>query len=184
MLICAAALAVLWVFRRSVLDQWLMIVVLAMLVELAITAMVGGLGRQTTTTLGFYTGRPFSLVTSTVVLIALLAETSRLYADVARAKVLARALKAEAELAHANRVASMGQLAASIAHEVNQPIAATLLNAGSAVRWLSRQPPDLEKTRQSLERITNDGKRAIDLVSRIRSFSRNAPVSLSETQSD
>jgi PAS domain S-box-containing protein len=84
--------------------------------------------------------------------------------------------RAEAELAHANRVATMGQLTASIAHEVNQPIAATLLNAGNAVRWLAKQPPNLEKTRQSIDRIISDGKRAADIVNRIRDFSKNAPA--------
>jgi PAS domain S-box-containing protein len=84
--------------------------------------------------------------------------------------------RAESELAHANRVATMGQLTASIAHEVNQPIAATLLNAQNAIRWLARQPPDIEKTRQSIERIVNDGKRAADIVSRIRDFSKKAPM--------
>jgi len=84
--------------------------------------------------------------------------------------------RAEAELAHANRVATMGQLTASIAHEVNQPIAATLLNAGNAVRWLARQPPNLEKTRQSIDRIISDGQRAADIVNRIRDFSKNAPA--------
>ena len=84
--------------------------------------------------------------------------------------------RAEAELAHANRVATMGQLTASIAHEVNQPIAALLTNAETAVRWLARQPPDLEKTRQSIDRVINDGKRAADIVSRIRDFSKKAPA--------
>ena len=93
MLICAAALSQLWVFKRSALDEWLMVVVLAMIVELAITALVGGRGPRMAS-VGFYTGRLFSLVTSTVVLIALLAETSRLYAAVARANTLASAVKA------------------------------------------------------------------------------------------
>ena len=84
--------------------------------------------------------------------------------------------RAEAELAHANRIATMGQLTASIAHEVNQPIAALLMNAGTAVRWLARQPPDLEKARPLIDRIINDGKRAADIVSRIRDFSKKAPV--------
>ena len=82
--------------------------------------------------------------------------------------------RAEAELAHANRVATMGQLTASIAHEVNQPIAAALTNAETAVRWLARQPPNLEKTRQSIDRVINDNRRAADIVSRIREFSKNA----------
>jgi C4-dicarboxylate-specific signal transduction histidine kinase len=80
------------------------------------------------------------------------------------------------QLAHANRVATMGQLAASIAHEVNQPIAALLTNAATAVRWLTRQPPNSEKARQSIDRIISDGKRTADIVSRIRDFSRNAPA--------
>jgi PAS domain S-box-containing protein len=84
--------------------------------------------------------------------------------------------RAEAELAHANRVATMGELTASIAHEVNQPLAALLTNAETAVRWLSRQPPDLKKTRQSIDRTINDGKRAADIVTRIRNFSKKAPA--------
>ena len=84
--------------------------------------------------------------------------------------------RAEAELAHANRVATMGQLTASIAHEVNQPIAATLMNAETAARWLARQPPNLEGAKQSIDRIINDGKRAADIVSRIRDFSKKAPA--------
>ena len=84
--------------------------------------------------------------------------------------------RAEAELAHANRVATMGQLSASIAHEVNQPIAATLMNAGTAARWLARQPPNLEEARQAIGHIISDSKRAADIVSRIRDFSKKAPA--------
>jgi PAS domain S-box-containing protein len=80
--------------------------------------------------------------------------------------------RAEAELVHANRIATMGQLSASIAHEVNQPIAATLMNAGTAGRWLARQPPNLEGAKQSIDRIISDGKRAAEIVSRIRDFSK------------
>jgi PAS domain S-box-containing protein len=86
------------------------------------------------------------------------------------------------ELAHANRVATMGQLAASIAHEVSQPIAATLTNAETAARWLSRQPPNLEKTRQSIDRIISDGKRSADILSRIRDFSKKAPARKEELE--
>ena len=82
--------------------------------------------------------------------------------------------RAETELAHANRVATMGQLTASIAHEVNQPIAALLMNAEGAGRWLTRQPPDLERAMRSIDRIVGDGKRAAHIVSRIRDFSKKA----------
>jgi PAS domain S-box-containing protein len=84
--------------------------------------------------------------------------------------------RAEAELAHANRVATMGQLSASIAHEVNQPLAALITNAATAVRWLARQPPNLEKARPLIDRIIGDGRRAADIVSRIRDFSKKAPM--------
>ena len=84
--------------------------------------------------------------------------------------------EAQMELAHASRVVTMGQFTASIAHEVNQPLAALLTNAETALRWLARQPPNLEKAKPSIERIISDGKRAADIVSRIRDFSRKAPV--------
>jgi PAS domain S-box-containing protein len=64
------------------------------------------------------------------------------------------------ELAHANRVATMGQLTASIAHEVNQPIAAVRNNAASALRFLSKNPPDLEEVREALKRVVTDTDRA------------------------
>jgi C4-dicarboxylate-specific signal transduction histidine kinase len=84
--------------------------------------------------------------------------------------------RAEAELAHANRVATIGQLGASIAHEVNQPIAALLMNAATAARWLAHQPPNLEKANQAIARIIGDGERTADIVSRIRNFSKKAPA--------
>jgi PAS domain S-box-containing protein len=79
------------------------------------------------------------------------------------------------ELAHANRVATMGQLAASIAHEVNQPIAAAFTNAQAALRWLDTQPPDLEEVRHSLGRIVKDTHQAGDVIGRIRDLIKKAP---------
>jgi C4-dicarboxylate-specific signal transduction histidine kinase len=79
------------------------------------------------------------------------------------------------ELAHANRVATMGQLTGSIAHEVSQPISATVTNAQAALLWLERDPPDLEEVRDTLARIIQDGKRAGDVVSRIRDLIKKAP---------
>ena len=79
------------------------------------------------------------------------------------------------ELAHANRVATMGQLTASIAHEVNQPIAATILNAQAALRWLDGRPPDLEEVRHVLAGIVKDGNRAADVIGGIRDLIRKAP---------
>jgi PAS domain S-box-containing protein len=82
--------------------------------------------------------------------------------------------RAEAELAHVNRVATMGQLTASIGHEVNQPIAAMLMNATSAARWLAHQPPNLEEIKQSIDRIANNANRVVEIVRRIREFSKKA----------
>ena len=81
----------------------------------------------------------------------------------------------EVELAHANRVATMGQLSASIAHEINQPITAAITNANAALRWLGARPPDLEEIRQALSRIVNDGNRAGEVIGRIRDLIKKAP---------
>jgi PAS domain S-box-containing protein len=87
----------------------------------------------------------------------------------------ARLRDAQMELAHANRVTTTGQLAASIAHEVSQPISAALTNANAARRWLAAAPPDLEEVRQALDRIIRDGGRASDIIGRIRALVRKAP---------
>ena len=79
------------------------------------------------------------------------------------------------ELAHANRVTTMGQLTASIAHEVNQPITAAVTNAEAALRWLGAQPPDLEEVRQALGAIVKDGTRAGDVIGRIRALIKRTP---------
>jgi C4-dicarboxylate-specific signal transduction histidine kinase len=79
------------------------------------------------------------------------------------------------EVAHANRVATMGQLTASIAHEVNQPIAGAAINAEAALRWLGARPPDLEEVRQALVRIVKDANRAGDVIGRIREIIKKAP---------
>jgi C4-dicarboxylate-specific signal transduction histidine kinase len=83
--------------------------------------------------------------------------------------------RAQTELAHVNRVATMGQLTASIAHEVNQPIAATVSNAQAALRWLNRQPPDLGEVREALACIAEDGKRAGEVIAGIRELMKKAP---------
>jgi PAS domain S-box-containing protein len=76
--------------------------------------------------------------------------------------------QAQADLAHVNRVTTMGELTASLAHEVNQPIAAAVTNAKTCLRWLTRDHPDLEEARAAAMRIVKDGTRAADIISRIR----------------
>jgi PAS domain S-box-containing protein len=103
---------------------------------------------------------------------AVLVITRRL-SDIVRASEALRA--AQANLAHVNRVATMGQLTASIAHEVNQPIAAAVINAQTALRWLEGDPPDLAEAREALGRVIDNGGRAGDVISRIRALVAKAP---------
>ena len=77
---------------------------------------------------------------------------------------------AQAELAHANRVATMGQLTASIAHEVNQPLAGVVTNAEACLRWLDRETPNLDAARRSAECIIHDGNRASEVIRRVRAL--------------
>jgi signal transduction histidine kinase len=81
----------------------------------------------------------------------------------------------QSELAHANRVATMGQLTASIAHEIKQPIAATRTNADAALRFLDKSPPDVAEVREALAWIMSDADRARDVVDRIGSLIKKAP---------
>jgi PAS domain S-box-containing protein len=91
-------------------------------------------------------------------------------------KLAEQALReAQTELAHVNRVTTMGQLTASIAHEVNQPIAAAVTNAYAGLRWLGASPPDLEEVRQSLGQIIESGRRAADVIGGIRALVKKAP---------
>jgi len=82
----------------------------------------------------------------------------------------------QAELVHVARVTTLGELTASIAHEVNQPIAATLTNAQAALCWLRFDPPELDEVRQALERIVRDAARAQAVVQRIRDLIKKAPL--------
>jgi PAS domain S-box-containing protein len=79
------------------------------------------------------------------------------------------------ELAHANRLATMGQLTSSIAHEVSQPISAVAMNASAALRWLDRKPPDVEKAQFSMEQIVQDANRSSEVIGRMRELFKKAP---------
>src|SRR5208283_1693733 len=83
---------------------------------------------------------------------------------------LVRLHQLEAELAHMNRVTMLGELASSLAHEINQPIAATITSANACLRWLARNPPDLERARAATMRIEKDGNRAAEIIQRLRAF--------------
>src|ERR1017187_876162 len=81
-----------------------------------------------------------------------------------------RLREAQADLAHINRVTTMGELTASLAHEVNQPIAAAATDANTCLRWLARDQPDLEEARAAASRVVKDAARAAEIMSRIRSL--------------
>jgi C4-dicarboxylate-specific signal transduction histidine kinase len=84
--------------------------------------------------------------------------------------------QAQADLAHVSRVTTMGELTASLAHEVNQPIAAALTNANTCLRWLTREHPDLQEAREAAMRIVKDQTRAAEIISRVRLlFKKSTP---------
>jgi C4-dicarboxylate-specific signal transduction histidine kinase len=98
--------------------------------------------------------------------------------DVTNRKQAEEALRqAQADLAHVSRVTTMGELAASLAHEVNQPIAAAVTNADACLRWLAGDTPDLEEARTAAMRIMKDGTRASEIINRIHLFfKKSTPV--------
>src|SRR6202040_408081 len=84
--------------------------------------------------------------------------------------------EAQAELAHVTRVTTLGELTASIAHEVNQPLAAVIANAEACLRWLGRETPNLEEARRSAEWIISDGNRASDVMQRVRALAKKSTI--------
>jgi len=87
-----------------------------------------------------------------------------------------RLRQAQADLAHVTRVSTMVKLTASLAHEVNQPIAAAVTNSNTCLRWLTRDPPDIEEAREAASRSVKDATRAADIIKRVRlQFKRGIP---------
>jgi signal transduction histidine kinase len=157
-LLALFALALLWLRRRSVLDLWLMVVICGLLIELCLVTLVG---RRYV--VGWYAARVYFLVSSTFVLAVLLSETALLYARLARS-VMAQRREREA------RLMTMDVLSASIAHEMNQPLASIVTNADAASRWMARPTPDLDEVKATLEQIRNSAYRARDLIRSIRAM--------------
>jgi PAS domain S-box-containing protein len=86
--------------------------------------------------------------------------------------------KAQMELAHVTRVTTLGELTASIAHEINQPLAAVIANADACIAWLGRDPPDLNAARRSAEWVIEDGNRASDVIRRVRALARKTDIEM------
>jgi predicted ATPase/signal transduction histidine kinase len=92
----------------------------------------------------------------------------------------------QAELAHVARITTIGEMAASIAHEVNQPLSGVVINGNACLRWMAVDPPNLGETRDAVQRIIRDGKRASEVIARIRNMTKKSstdkePLDLNET---
>ena len=157
--ICSMAPIVLWRYRHSVLDQWLIVTSCAMVLEMVFTALF----TNPRFSVGFYAGRSFSLVTSTIVLAVLLGETTRLYARLARANMM---LQRERH----NKLMNLEAMLASVSHEVKQPLGAIVLTGGAGLRFLGHPQPDLDGARSALRSMVDNGQRASEVLDNLRTL--------------
>lgn len=155
-LLSVLALIVLWTRWRSVLGLWLMVVLCAYVTELC-------LNLSSLFTVGWYASRACGLVSGSLVLFVLLCETTFHYAQLLRA-VFAQRREREALLMTGDAVA------ATIAHEVKQPLTGMISNADAGLRWLERPIPDLEKAKASFKNIVADGHRAGAVIGSVRAI--------------
>jgi signal transduction histidine kinase len=154
----AVALLLLWVRRRSVLDLWLMVMSCAWLAETVVTASVTG-----RFTFGYYASRLYAFVAVFSVLLVLLSETMALYSNLVYSTLRRRSNQEGRKIA-------MDAMAASIAHEVTQPIAAMTNNSHAALILLARTPPNIEEARVALNAIVSDGDRASAVITSLRAM--------------
>jgi C4-dicarboxylate-specific signal transduction histidine kinase len=164
-------MGLLWARRRTLLDEWLLVALSALLIEVALASVLSG-DRYT---VSWYAGRFYQLVTATVVMAVLLVELTTLYADIARSNMLLRQerqLLERAEQAQRRereaRLMTGDAVAASIAHEVRQPLTAMVTTADAGLRFLDRSIPNLDRAKEAFQRIVADGHRAGEMVGSIR----------------
>jgi signal transduction histidine kinase len=185
------AFVALWRRRRqSLLDLWLMVVMGYLLCDITLSSYLNA----TRYDLGFYAGRLYGVLAASLVLAALVLENSRLHYRLAlgarglkeRATALSQAnekmqnemtnreraeeelRQAQAELARVSRISAMGELTSSLAHEVNHPIGAIMINAETCLRWLSHEVPNIERARAIANMIVKDGARASETMARMQ----------------
>jgi signal transduction histidine kinase len=157
-----SALIVLWVRRRSMLDLWLMVVMFLYLIEVPLSYYPA----PSRFSPGWYSVRIFGFLSSSLVLIVLLYEIETLYARLL-GSVLAQRREREARLMTGDAVA------ASIAHEVKQPLTAMVTSADAGFRFLDRSTPNLDRAKEAFKLIAADGHRAGEVVENIRANFRN-----------
>jgi signal transduction histidine kinase len=158
-LLSVLAVVVLWARRRSLLDLWLMVVMCAYVIEICLIS----LPNPTRFSIGWYVGRIFGLMSGSLVLFVLLYEITTLYARLLRA-VLAQRREREARLMTGDAVA------ATIAHEVKQPLSGMITHADAGLRWLDRSMPDLDEAKVAFRQIVADGHRAAAVIGSIRAI--------------
>src|SRR6202030_3099288 len=101
--------------------------------------------------------------------------------DITERKRAAEELQAtQSQLAHMARVTTMGELAASIAHEVNQPLSAVVTNGNACLRWLALAEPNLDEARAAVTAIVKEGRRASDIIARIRALMKKSPPKMTQ----
>jgi len=105
-------------------------------------------------------------------IISLLAIATTTYLSIKIEEERTAAYEARAQLAHIARVTALGELTASIAHEVNQPLAAVVINGNACVRWLEDQPPNLDEARLAVGRLVKDANRASEIIAQVRTLTR------------
>jgi signal transduction histidine kinase len=164
LVLLVTAMAMVWRRPRSVLDLWLLVALWAWLIELLMV-----MGTSSRYSLLWYAGRSFGLLSGVFVLLMLLSETTRIYSRLALSVISSRR---ERE----GRLMTMDAVAASIAHEVKQPLAAMVTNANVAQRWLGHDPPGIEQANRKLNLIAKDGHRAADILGSIRAMLGNRPT--------
>jgi signal transduction histidine kinase len=165
------ALFLLWARRRTLLDEWLMVALCALLIEVVLASVLSG-DRYT---VSWYAGRFYQLIAATAVMAVLLAEMTTLYVGIARSNMLLqrervsleRAVQAQRREREA-RLMTGDAVAASIAHELRQPLTAMVTTADAGLRFLDRSLPNLDKAKEAFKRIVADGHRAGALVGNIR----------------
>ena len=146
--------------RRTIIDLWLIVVLFAMMIE---TVLLGYVSAGVRLSLGWWAGRTYGLAASGIVLIVLFVEQVSLHDRLARSMIAERR-------ARANRLTAMEALSASIAHEINQPLASIVTNADAGLRWLGRGASHADEVQAALQRIVAEGHRAGEVVRSIRSM--------------